>query len=99
MGMRRPYCIVAEAHRMVNVSMLTAAWVCPFDTYDRQCYHSHTKNVIEEVFSGVKPLRSIVYESVGNNHQGCGPVSLLGGGKHAHILFDSGDGEAHGLGG
>ena len=73
--------------------------VCPFDTYGQQCYHSHTKNVTDEVFSSAKPLRSIADEGADNNHTGGVLASLLGGGKHSLVLFDSGDGDAHGLGG
>jgi len=70
---------------MVNVSMLTTARVCPFDTYGRQCYHSHTENVTDEVFSGAKPLRSIADEGVDNNHTGRVLASLLSRGKYSII--------------
>ena len=54
---------------------------------------------MDEVFSGVKPLRSIAAEEVANNHTGHVLTSLLGRGKYSLVLFDSGYGDAYGLGG
>ena len=73
--------------------------MCLFDTYGRQCYHSHTESVMDEVFSIAKPLRSIADEGADNNHARRVLASLLGGGKHSLVLCASGDGDAHGLGG
>jgi len=101
-GMRRPYSFSYCSRSMEEGQRANPGHglVCLFDTYGRQCYHSHTESVTDEVFSSAKPLRSIADEGADSNHAGRVLASLFGGRKHSLVLFDSGDGDApHGLGG